>query len=345
MVFMRWMDTRKVPVCSIIHQEFSGSTVQRRIKTLNGDWPTKSIPYPTHVMEYNTHMGGVDLSDQLIQYLRWYQTLFLHFLDIATTNSFLLHKELCREKQEEPMTHRAFLEELTAQLCGLTVVVPPAKAKSGHLPVAISNQLDTSRKASYGLWMLTRWATNRVEGEGGEEEGPLPQTNHRYPLHDQEEYPILVQGHTWLERVALASLCTRETPDLMVQPVFRLHGIPLDIVSDRGPQFISQEREIALPSVLTHLRCYHGKMPVLPFSIPLNMTGKYAPGQKVCRSSRNIPLKTNSRNIGPLFVCFSVCLPGHGAPFLPLLPSPAHPVLPLPPTSCTPETHPPIKTL
>ena len=31
-----------------------------------------------------------------------------------------------------------------------------------------------------------------------------------------------------------------ETADLLTQHVFRLHGLPLDIVSDRGPQFTSQ---------------------------------------------------------------------------------------------------------
>ncbi|XP_051937775.1 uncharacterized protein LOC127611329, partial [Hippocampus zosterae] len=31
-----------------------------------------------------------------------------------------------------------------------------------------------------------------------------------------------------------------ETADLLIQHVFRLHGIPLDIVSDRGPQFVSR---------------------------------------------------------------------------------------------------------
>ena len=41
--------------------------------------------------------------------------------------------------------------------------------------------------------------------------------------------------------IALAKLPTaRETADLLVQHVFRLHGIPVDIVSDRGPQFTSQ---------------------------------------------------------------------------------------------------------
>ncbi|XP_045891389.1 piggyBac transposable element-derived protein 4-like [Micropterus dolomieu] len=157
LVFVKWMDTHEVTICSTIHQVFSGSIVQRRVKTQNGSCTTKSIPCPTPVMEYNKHMGGIDLSGQLIQYysshhksMRWYRTLFLHFLDIAATNSFLLHKELCREKQEEPMTHKAFLEELTAQLCGVTVAVPPAKPQSGHIPVAISKQTDASKRASYG---------------------------------------------------------------------------------------------------------------------------------------------------------------------------------------------------
>uniref|UniRef100_A0A8C5CMX5 Integrase catalytic domain-containing protein n=1 Tax=Gadus morhua TaxID=8049 RepID=A0A8C5CMX5_GADMO len=41
--------------------------------------------------------------------------------------------------------------------------------------------------------------------------------------------------------IALPKLSSsRETADLLVQHVFRLHGIPVDIVSDRGPQFTSQ---------------------------------------------------------------------------------------------------------
>jgi len=41
--------------------------------------------------------------------------------------------------------------------------------------------------------------------------------------------------------VALPELpSARETADLLVSNVFRLHGIPVDIVSDRGPQFTSQ---------------------------------------------------------------------------------------------------------
>ena len=40
--------------------------------------------------------------------------------------------------------------------------------------------------------------------------------------------------------IALPKLpSSRETADLLVKHVFRLHGIPTDIVSDRGPQFTS----------------------------------------------------------------------------------------------------------
>ncbi|XP_030288308.1 piggyBac transposable element-derived protein 4-like [Sparus aurata] len=157
LLFVKWMDTREVTICSTIHSAYSGCTVNRRVKTPEGQWAVKSIPCPTPVVDYNKYMEGFDLSDQVIHYysvhhksMRWYGTLFYHFLDIAATNSYLLHKEICREKQEEPMTHRAFLEELTAQLCGVSVVIPPAKAQSSHLPVAICTQQDISRRASYG---------------------------------------------------------------------------------------------------------------------------------------------------------------------------------------------------
>ncbi|KAK7883132.1 hypothetical protein WMY93_029306 [Mugilogobius chulae] len=41
--------------------------------------------------------------------------------------------------------------------------------------------------------------------------------------------------------IALAKLpSAQETADLLVQHIFRIHGIPMDIVSDRGPQFISK---------------------------------------------------------------------------------------------------------
>ena len=46
-------------------------------------------------------------------------------------------------------------------------------------------------------------------------------------------------GHTLLWTL-LRFVTAFTTAELLVEHVFRLHGIPIDIVSDRGPQFISQ---------------------------------------------------------------------------------------------------------
>lgn len=90
-------------------------------------------------------MGGVDLSYQLIQYYsvhhktaRWYRTIFYNFLDIATTNSCILHKELRLAPRTTPMTHREFVEELTVELCGKPLHTPPAQTPAGHIPVLIA---------------------------------------------------------------------------------------------------------------------------------------------------------------------------------------------------------------
>nr|XP_033471259.1 piggyBac transposable element-derived protein 4-like [Epinephelus lanceolatus] len=157
LIFVKWMDTREVSVCSTIHRAFDGATVKRRMKSQDGSWITISVSCPTPVVEYNKHMGGVDLSDQLIQYYsvqhrsnRWYRTLFYHFMDIAATNSYLLHKDLCKQRQQEPMSHRGFLQELTAQLCGVTVNVPPQRAQGSHIPVPVSHVEDKGKKATAG---------------------------------------------------------------------------------------------------------------------------------------------------------------------------------------------------
>lgn len=157
LVFVKWMDSREVAICSTIHPAFTGETVKRRFKGADGGWAAKSIPCPNLVIEYNKYMGGVHLSDQLIQYystrhttMCWYRTLFYHFLDISATNAYILHKELCHERKQTPMTHRGFLEELSAQLIGVTITVPPSKAPERHLPVSISEPEVKRKRASSG---------------------------------------------------------------------------------------------------------------------------------------------------------------------------------------------------
>ncbi|XP_062375791.1 piggyBac transposable element-derived protein 4-like [Sardina pilchardus] len=134
-VYVKWMDTREVCVCSSIHAAYAGDTVDRRVKDRQGSWSKQAVPCPKPVMEYNKYMGGVDLSDQLIQYYtsqhktaRWYKKLFLHFLDMAATNAYILHKELLQSMHKKSISHKQFMEELTAELCGVSLTFLPPKA-------------------------------------------------------------------------------------------------------------------------------------------------------------------------------------------------------------------------
>ncbi|XP_016422961.1 piggyBac transposable element-derived protein 4-like [Sinocyclocheilus rhinocerous] len=156
LLFVKWMDTREVSMCTTIHTVYSGETVLRWQTTEDGRKEKVPVPRPTAVQQYNKYMGGVDTSDQMLgtnsvhrKTRKWYMTIFQHFLDIAVTNSFILHKELCAIHHDKHMTRQNFQELLAAQLTGVPLDGSP-RERCDHLPVPVSNTQNLSERASMG---------------------------------------------------------------------------------------------------------------------------------------------------------------------------------------------------
>ena len=132
LVYVKWMDTREVrAVCSTIHAAYTGDKRETRVKSRKGVWSSQSLPCPSPVVEYNKFIGGLYSSDQYYtsqhKTSKWYKKLFYHFLDVAATNAYLLHKELTMQDMmhKDSMSHKAFMEELTAQLMGIPQKTQP----------------------------------------------------------------------------------------------------------------------------------------------------------------------------------------------------------------------------
>ncbi|XP_031584836.1 piggyBac transposable element-derived protein 4-like isoform X1 [Oreochromis aureus] len=154
LIFIKWMDTRELSVCSTMHTAFSGNTLKRMCK-VGGKRRVVEVPVPSAVKDYNSFMGEADLSDQLIgsysswrKSRAWYVMVLYHFIDIAVTNSYLLSKELCGRLEEQPVKHQAFLEQLIAELCGVPLQSVPERYQ--HIPVAIVEGASGHNKASKG---------------------------------------------------------------------------------------------------------------------------------------------------------------------------------------------------
>ncbi|XP_042337524.1 piggyBac transposable element-derived protein 4-like, partial [Plectropomus leopardus] len=153
LLFVKWMDTCPVTICSTVHEAFSGQTVQRK-----GLWDTENVTVPDPVLAYNRNMAEVNASDALTDYhgvhhktMKWYQTFFCHFIDIAIVNSFLLLKELHKKKNiptmKKPLTLKSFREKLAAEMLEFAKVsAPPTPTSTACMPAYYGDNGTESRR-------------------------------------------------------------------------------------------------------------------------------------------------------------------------------------------------------
>uniref|UniRef100_A0A9J7YQX3 PiggyBac transposable element-derived protein domain-containing protein n=1 Tax=Cyprinus carpio carpio TaxID=630221 RepID=A0A9J7YQX3_CYPCA len=158
LLFLKWMDTREVTMCSTMHKAYGGETVLRRVKNPDGSWEMRKIPIPVAVKDYNKYMGGVDLSDALIGYYnvlhkttKWYKTFFFHFGDIAVVNSFILHQHLSRAQNKSPLSQKEFREKLVSELAAVSstsAAQDPPASHASEPPASTSHAPDLPASAT-----------------------------------------------------------------------------------------------------------------------------------------------------------------------------------------------------
>ena len=115
---------------SSIHKGHSEHTVKRRIKKPEGGCEEVQVPIPNSIYDYNRSMGGVDLSDQLIQYFetrrkahKYWKTLFFHCIDICVTNAYILYRESLLLEERKVWSQNLFVTEFVKD-CWLIITSP-----------------------------------------------------------------------------------------------------------------------------------------------------------------------------------------------------------------------------
>ncbi|KAJ8930549.1 hypothetical protein NQ314_016630 [Rhamnusium bicolor] len=94
---IKWFDNKFVILVSSFADAYPLSSVKRYYKE---NKKRVDVVCPQIVLEYNQHMGGVDLADMFVALYRtvlkskrWYLGIFSQFLDICVNNSWVLYKE------------------------------------------------------------------------------------------------------------------------------------------------------------------------------------------------------------------------------------------------------------
>ena len=109
---IQWMDKRPVTVLTTMHDT---SLVEKTRRTRHSATGREVVSKPVAVAEYNTFMGGVDKSDQLLSYYtfhhrtqKWWKRAAFHLLNLACVNAYIIYSE---SHSPRKLIHELFLVE------------------------------------------------------------------------------------------------------------------------------------------------------------------------------------------------------------------------------------------
>jgi hypothetical protein len=130
---LKWHDKRDIHMLSTIHRPFWKNVRGHRDRV---------VAKPVMVLEYVSYMGGVDLSDQLVQYysclrktVKWWRKLFFHLLELVGVNAYTMYVKYGTGPR---MSHYDFMRSLVARLVEESVsncpTPPPQRRRAGEDP-------------------------------------------------------------------------------------------------------------------------------------------------------------------------------------------------------------------
>ena len=153
LIALQWMDKRLVTMISTVHND---DMVSKRRRTKHATGGQEEIEKPKMVEEYNSYMGGVDKSDQLLSYygfahrsVKWWKRVAFHLLDLSIVNAYIMYRQ---SKQERYLTHEQFRINLSKDLllkAGIyfndiptqrTSAPPASRLTERHFPSKIPEQ-------------------------------------------------------------------------------------------------------------------------------------------------------------------------------------------------------------
>ena len=122
LTFCHWMDTKAVLVLSNFHHPESVGMVNRR----SGQEQQQRVEVPRMLQDYQTHMKGVDLADQMLGYYmihhrsrKWWRRIFFYLMMASAHNAYILAKDNNPEHAHDVWPNfQDFIEELAEDLIG-----------------------------------------------------------------------------------------------------------------------------------------------------------------------------------------------------------------------------------
>lgn len=127
--FCAWQDTKVVQVLSTFHDPKERGVVLRR----KGRDIQTQVPVPVCLADYQKHMKGVDLLDQMVGYYifkdrskKWWRWLFFFFLSVSCYNAFVVAKSAGAAKNG--------LKDWMEDLAGELVTDVRARSAPQHTP-------------------------------------------------------------------------------------------------------------------------------------------------------------------------------------------------------------------